>query len=257
MKHRLLWLLLILVVISIGPLPLIQDGATLTHWLIFLLVIWAAAAYLLIPRIWKLYFRHHTVAAFQITQTADGHPGDPVNLAIEGSKELLIRAMTSAGWYPATPITFLSSVRIVKDTMLKRSDNNAPVSNLFLFGRKQDLAFELPEGKSPRQRHHVRFWRSERPESKKLLWYGAATFDRSVGLSHTTGQVTHHIGPDVDAERDLIMKGLQEQGYVQVASYKGGFHRRLEGLNGGGDPWRTDGLLGCVVLSQSPSVPVT
>ena len=37
---------------------------------------------------------------------------------------------------------------------------------------------------------------------------GAATFDRGVGLSRYTRQVTHHIAPDVDAERDTLLADL-------------------------------------------------
>ena len=92
-----------------------------------------------------------------------------------------------------------TSLRIAADTVLRRPDDDAPVSNLFLFSRKQDLAFEQPVGDSPRQRHHVRFWRWDKLYEDRTAWIGAATFDQSVGLSHTTGQVTHHIAPDVDA----------------------------------------------------------
>ena len=218
------------------------------NWLIPVLGAWAIAAYLLAPLAWKLYFRHHFTAAPRITQTADGHPGDPVNIAIEGGEETLIRAMTAAGWYPADPITFRSSVRIVVDSVIRKPDDDAPVSNLFLFGRKQDLAFELPVGNSPRQRHHVRFWRREKTKDGREVWLGSATFDDRVGLSHTTGQVTHHIGPDVDAERDLIMSGLKKAGLTQDEYFIDGFHKVLEGRNGGGDLWRTDGRLGAVVL---------
>ena len=66
--------------------------------------------------------------------------------------------MTAAGWDPADPLTFRSSVRIVVDTVLRKPDDEAPVSNLYLFGRKEDLAFEKPVGGSPKERHHVRFW---------------------------------------------------------------------------------------------------
>jgi hypothetical protein len=34
-----------------------------------------------------------------------------------------------------------------------------------------------------------------------------------------------------------------------------GFHQHLEGKNGGGDPWHTDGRLGVVVLKPSPHKP--
>ncbi|MFZ4778155.1 MAG: LssY C-terminal domain-containing protein, partial [Terrimicrobiaceae bacterium] len=87
----------------------------MNHWLILILVAWAIAAYLLIPWLWKLYFRHHFTDTPRITQTSDGHPGDPVNIAIEGEEGDLVRAMHEAGWYPADPITLASSVRIVVD----------------------------------------------------------------------------------------------------------------------------------------------
>ena len=211
---------------------------------------WAIAAYLLAPWVWKIYFRHRFPDAPRITHTSDGHPGDPVNIAIEGEEEKLVRAMHAAGWYPADPITLASSVRIVVDSVIRKPDDNAPVSTLLLFGRKQDLAFELPVGDSPRQRHHVRFWRSDMLKDGRPVWLGSATFDERVGLSHTTGQVTHHIGPDVDAERDLILNGLLKAGLTQDEYFIDGFHKMLGGRNGGGDPWRTDGRLGAVVLKK-------
>jgi hypothetical protein len=134
------------------------------------------------------------------------------------------------------------------DSVFRKPDENAPVSNLYLFGRKQDLAFEQPVGDSPRQRHHVRFWRSQEAGEDQPVWFGAATFDEQVGLSYTTGQVTHHIGPDVDAERDRIASGLQKAGWVKELYWVDGFHRELQGRNGGGDLWRTDGRLAGVVL---------
>ncbi len=219
-------------------------------WLILILVVWAGVAYLLAPLVWKLYFRRHFIYAPRITRTSDGHPGDPINLAIEGSEEQLVKAMIAAGWYPADPITLASSIRIAVDSVFRKPDADAPVSALFLFGRKQDLAFELPVGDSPRQRHHVRFWLWDKLKDGRPVWFGSATFDERVGLSHTTGQITHHTGPDVDAERNLIMQGLQKAGRVQDEYFVDGFQQPPEGRNGGGDPWRTDGRLGAIVLKN-------
>ncbi|MGA7213459.1 MAG: LssY C-terminal domain-containing protein [Terrimicrobiaceae bacterium] len=222
----------------------------IVFWLILILVVWAGVAYLLAPLVWKLYFRHHFNDAPRITHTSDGHPGDPINLAIEGSEEQLVKAMIAAGWYPADPITLASSIRIAVDSVFRKPDADAPVSALFLFGRKQDLAFELPVGDSPRQRHHVRFWLWDKLKDGRPVWFGSATFDERVGLSHTTGQITHHTGPDVDAERNLIMQGLQKAGRGQDEYFVGGFQQPPEGRNGGGDPWRTDGRLGAIVLKN-------
>ena len=184
-------------------------------------------------------------------QTGDGHPGDPINIGLVGSEEDVVRAMRAAGWYPADPITLASSARIAADTVLRRPDDDAPVSNLFLFGRKQDLAFEQPMPGGPGKRHHVRFWQWDQLYEGRHGWFGAATFDSKVGLSHTTGQVTHHIAPDVDAERDRLVGELQQAGMVQSVQWLDGFHTACEGRNGGGDPWHTDGRLAIVTLRQS------
>jgi hypothetical protein len=230
----------------------VRDMPDLKMLLLFVLA-WAVAAYLIVPRLWELYFRHHPSLAelARVTHTSDGHPGDPINIALVGSDAEVLRGMTAVGWFPADPITLATSVRIAADSVLRRSDDDAPVSNLFLFGRKQDFAFEQPISGGPRQRHHVRFWRWDRPYEGRAAWIGAATFDERVGLSHTTGQVTHHIGPDVDAERDRIANELQKAGLVQSTQWDNGFHAHLEGRNGGGDLWHTDGRLAIVVLRIS------
>ena len=222
-------------------------------FLISLMAVWGVASYVVVPLIWEEYFHRHPMRdeAPRVTRTADGHPGDPLNIALVGAESDLVRAMNAAGWYPADPITLASSVRIVVDSVLRRPDTEAPVSNLFLFGRRQDLAFEQPVGDSPRQRHHVRFWRWNRLEDDRPVWLGSATFDEGVGVSHTTGQVTHHIGPDIDAERNLIASELKKVGWERRVRWMNDFQTPREGTNGGGDPWRTDGRLATVVLQTN------
>jgi hypothetical protein len=219
--------------------------------LVCLLLLYLVAAYLVVPWIWRRTMARHPNLSEgpRLTHTLSGIPGDPVNLALIGSEEKLIRSLTNAKWYPADPITLRSSLRIAVDTFLRRPDDDAPVSGLFLFNRKQDLAFEQPVGHSPRQRHHVRFWRWDRQFEGQPVWFGAATYDERVGFSHTTGQITHHIGPEIDAERDGLMKELQETDRTTETYYIDNFHRQLQGRNGGGDPWQTDGRLGVVLMT--------
>jgi hypothetical protein len=212
--------------------------------LLYLLV-----AYVVMPLAWKTEARRHLqlLDAPRITHTSDGIPGDPVNVALLGSEADVIRAMAAAKWDPADPLTFHSSVRIAVDSVFRRPDPDAPVSTLELFGRKQDLAFEQPVGDSPRQRHHVRLWHWDQLHEGREVWFGAITFDERVGLSHTTGQITHHIGPDLDAERDRLIDGLRQADATQEVFWLDGF-QQLQGKNGGGDPWHTDGRLGAAVL---------
>jgi hypothetical protein len=220
------------------------------RWIVLALAIWAIVAYLVAPELWKRYFAHAEPLPdiARVTHTSDGHPGDPVNIALEGSEEQLIRAMLAAGWFPADPVTLSSSVRIAVDTVLRRPDETAPVSPLYLFGRKEDLAFEQPVPGGPRHRHHVRFWRWNQLRNGQPVWFGAATYDERAGLSYTTGQVTHHIGRDVDAERDRIAAELIGAHRAAGIEWIDDFHRQREGRNGGGDLWVTDGRLAIVRL---------
>ena len=215
-------------------------------------VVYLAIAYLLLPLLWRHHeMRHPAIAdAPKITHTASGIPGDPLNVALVGTEEDIHRAMHAAKWYPADPITLRSAIRIAVGVVFKRSYDDAPVSSLYLWGRKEDLAFEQPVGNDPRRRHHVRFWRSEKvDEESRPLWMGAATLDIRVGLSHTTGEITHHIGSAVDLDRNKVIDDIRGAGYLAKMDWIDDFHKVSEGKNGGGDPWHTDGRLAVGVLA--------
>src|SRR6516164_2371788 len=224
----------------------------LLYLLGLVILIYLLVAYVIVPLRWKRDLRRHPQLfdAPRITHTPSGIHGDPVNVALLGSESDVIHAMIAAKWYPADPITFRSSVRIAVDSVLRRPDDDAPVSTLELFGRKQDLAFEQPVGDSPRKRHHVRYWHWDRLHEGREVWFGAATYDERVGFSDTTGQITHHVGPDVDAERERILSELKAAGKTLEIYFIDGFHQELAGRNGGGDPWHTDGRLGVAVLAM-------
>ncbi len=210
------------------------------------LLAWLVAAYLALPLWWRWHaHRHPSLKDIPgITYTANDIPGDPINLALTGTEEQLIQIMLDAKWDPADPITLRSSLKIAGDTVFRRPDEDAPVSNLYLFGRKQDLAFEQQVGNDPRHRHHVRFWKSDTvDEDGRPVWVGSVTYDKGVGLSYTTWQITHHIAADVDAERDRLFEQLEKTGMLSETYVVPDYHQKREGRNGGGDPWHTDGSL--------------
>ncbi len=209
------------------------------------LLAYLAVAYILMPFAWKRYVHKHPSLENMpgVTHTGSGIPGDPLNVALVGTKAEVIRIMLAAKWYPADPLSLKSSLEIAAASVLKRPDPNAPVSNLYLFGRKEDLAFEQEVGDNPRHRHHVRLWQTETLDDGRPVWIGAAVYDKRVGLSKTTGQVTHVTAPDVDTERDYLFKCLAETGDLAEQYAVDDFHKVHEGKNGGGDPWVTDGKL--------------
>jgi hypothetical protein len=226
---------------------LIGLGAVIALYLI--------VAYGLLPLIWTEVERTHHPALEglpKVTTNADGIPGDPLNVALVGDEAELVRAMLAAGWHPADPITLESSLRIAESVVFDRPDPDAPISPLYVFGRKQDLAFEQEVGSSADRRHHVRWWRcDELDASGRPLWIGDASFDKDSGVSHLTGQITHHIAPDVDADRDRLIEGLEQAGQLVDTYQWPGVGPTEDGRNAGGDHYYTDGMIDVGVLKPA------
>jgi hypothetical protein len=233
--------------------------------MVLLIVFWVLVAYLVLPRLHRILTRIYLPDYFiGRTRTADGLLGDPVNLAVNGSAEQLHQAMADAGWTRADELSVATGWRIVVGTLTGRSYPQAPVSPLFLFSRSQDFAYQQEVAGSPSQRHHVRFWRCPQgwllPGGFAVDWLGAATYDRSVGLSLFTFQVTHKIEAEVDIERDYLIGTITaahpETSLQVLADFSTGYHSR----NGGGDVIRTDGDLPIVqldaVAAESAAEPV-
>jgi hypothetical protein len=220
---------------------------------------YALLAYVALPSAWTHYEHQRGLAGRpMVTHTEQGIPGDALNVGLVGSQEDVVRAMHAAGWYPADPITLRSSLGIIDSVLLHRPDRDAPVSPLFYQGRREDLAYEKPVGSSADQRHHVRFWKVlESGQEGRPVWLGSVTFDRGVGLSRYTGQVTHHIGPDIDAERDGLIGDLVRAGMVTTRYQVSGIGPTLNGRNGEGDPYYTDGEIwvGALVVAGEKQTP--
>ena len=225
--------------------------------LLALVAVYVLAAYVVLPRIWTHYEHEPGLAGRpMVTVTANGIPGDPLNVGLVATKEEAIRALAAAGWYPADPVTLKTSIEIAGSVIFDRPYRNAPISPLYYEGRQQDFAFEKPVGESADRRHHVRFWETLQPgRSGRPVFLGSATFDRGSGVSHYTGQITHHIGADIDAERDFLIADLVSAQMLTEIFHTTGIGLTLFGRNGGGDPYYTDGeiTLGVVSAGATPA----
>ena len=219
-------------------------AATIAALIIGIPALWFALAYAGLPRLWS----HHEhkkgrIAGVLVSYTAQGIPGDPVNIELLGSQAVIDCAFRTGGWYKADDVSLRSGLKIAESVLLSNPYPDAPVSPLYMNDRQQDVAYQLDEGRSADRRHHIRLWRQADDR-----WLGSATFDRGVGLSLFTLQITHHIGPDIDQERDaaatvMMRAGAQRQPSVTAGSIPGRVHR-----NGGGDRYEFDGRIAVVKL---------
>lgn len=207
-----------------------------------IVILYLAAAYIALPlvlRLWRIVFRPNHIPHYVVTH--DGWASDPITFAIIAkNKQHLTTAMENAGWYEADPWNFKNAVKGLRSMVFNATYPEAPLSNLFLFGRPQDIGFEIPTNRalSARTRHHVRFWQlkeppltSDGPEHvytfwfknlerfiglNKRVWIAAATEEPfPVDIQWRTGKLTHAGSHDAERERDFIIDSLRKSKQVK------------------------------------------
>lgn len=146
------------------------------------------------------------------TRKKSGRPGDPINVAFEGSKSAILAAFKQIGWVEADPLTTKNDLHLAAATVAGQPYRHAPVSTLYLFGRAQDVAVERELG-STAKRDHARLWDAHRtdPVTHLELWLGDAARDNKIEVVRKDGVIagtTHHIDADIDAVRDRIEDNL-------------------------------------------------
>ncbi|HEU5121417.1 MAG TPA: LssY C-terminal domain-containing protein [Candidatus Saccharimonadales bacterium] len=200
---------------------------------ITLIILYILIAYFGIPllvRLWRFVIRPNHLPQYAVT--GDGWSSDPVNIAIVCRNEAELRkAMEKAGWQIADKATLKNSLREAWAILFKRSYPTAPFSKLYLFGRKQDIGFQIQTGSppSPRHRHHIRLWQltgePEKPHHhtnfwqdildlfftrKRQIWIGTATHDVGpFALRIQNLQITHKIDAETNKERDFVIASLE------------------------------------------------
>src|SRR5712692_6624744 len=187
----------------------------------------------------------------KITHTQSGAAGDPINLVFVGSKDQITRSFQQAGWLIPDPITPQTSAKIAADSLTHRSYPTAPVSNLYVFGRVQDLAFEKPTN-DVQNRGHIRLWKTGTLIGGQLVWVGQASYDSGIELSSTNHFPTHHIALTVDLERNTIGADLEKTGLVKEEADAAFTPPILYAHNGGGDYYESDGDVLVLNYTQAP-----
>lgn len=197
------------------------------------IITYLLGAYLLIPALIRLF--RIVVPATHLPLycvTPDGFASDPINIGLIGTRQQLIEAMMAAGWHQADKHSFKNAAREALSVVYGWWYPTAPMSHLYLFGRMQDVGFQIPIKDAPAgSRHHVRFWATTFTENgrldvhsidwrhrqahvrhDRLLWVGAASLDAGVAFIRHNAQITHMIDPDTDGERELIVRQLRDAG---------------------------------------------
>ena len=174
------------------------------------------------------------------TETISGEQQEPLNVIIVVRDDAALRhALETAGWKAADPVSFSSLAKTAKALLFNENYPTAPMTPSFWNGRVNELVFEKPTlRQTVRQRHHVRFWRTNLATGdNKRVYVGMTSFD--VGMKWG---LMRKISPDIDTERENLFRDLLD-GKVIDSYTKTKFVKPGSGRNFTGDIFFTDGNL--------------
>jgi LssY-like putative type I secretion system component LssY len=176
----------------------------------------------------------------------DGKPGDPLNLVIIGDETEIRDVFAAAGWDIPERETGSSLIAAVRAAVSQQGYGKTPISDLYLYGQRENLAFEKMLNTFTK-RHHLRLWRSPVTTSDgREIWLGAATHDSGIDIH--PGVVSHAIDPNLDLERAKVGADLILSGHIAGLALVGRPNPLSEGLTATGASWKTDGRLLAIEL---------
>lgn len=187
---------------------------------------------------------------------ADGENfGDPLNAVVIGNSHEVLAALTRSGWSFTHRLSLESVSRMVGSAIGGTAYPVAPVSNLYLFGRKQDFALQRARP-SISQRNHSRYWLAPFTYEGRQVWVGQVSRDIGIKVTPKSPSLTTHIiDPEVDLTREYLLHSLLDGGLVrQFGFVKGSRSATAEdpAFNLTGDPYFSDGLRLVIDLSPNP-----
>jgi hypothetical protein len=190
------------------------------------------------------------------TNEAGTKNGDPLNLVIIGGLEDAFPALIRRGWTP-TEVTWKGSVmRMMRSALSRDRYPYAPISDLYLFGRPQDVALQKARD-NIHQRNHLRLWRSDMRYYGKPVWVGQISRDIGSRLTfHTPTFTTHKIDPDVDESAEALIEDLvYSQGLLAIGLVKGvgAVPKSDPRKNLTRDPYFTAGFRYVLLFDSAPS----
>jgi hypothetical protein len=181
--------------------------------------------------------------------------GDPLNVILAGEAPDVLNSLSRSGWAFTHRITLGSVGRMASAAIKREAYPVAPVSSLYLFGRKQDFALQRAR-LNIAQRNHMRMWLAPFTFEGKQVWVGQVSRDIGIKLSPKSPSLTTHIiDPEVDLTREYLLHSLLAEGFVDRFGFVTGSRQAPSAQpaqNLMGDPYFSDGMRLLVILSPNP-----
>jgi len=190
-----------------------------------------------------------------VTNAEGSKTGDPLNLIIIGDAEAVWPAFLRSGWDPTAAMTAGSALKTGIFGVFGGAYRYAPISNLYVYGRSQDIALQKVRS-NIHYRNHLRLWLA--PVTYRGLPVLIGQISRDISSRFTTKSstlTTHRIDPNVDDTRAALVQDFVHAQSLEAYARVGGVgFVSLEEPRGNltGDPWFTDGNRAVMLLSSEP-----
>jgi hypothetical protein len=191
-----------------------------------------------------------------VTNAAGTKTGDPLNLVIVADAEALWPAFLRSGWDPTAAMTAGSALKTGIFGLFGGAYRYAPISNLYVYGRAQDIALQKVRS-NIHYRNHLRLWLA--PVTVRGLPVLIGQISRDIGSRITTKSptlTTHRIDPNVDETRASLVQDFIHAQALKIFARAGGVGFVSPDEPRGnltGDPWFTDGFRAVMMLTSEPT----
>ena len=154
-----------------------------------------------------------------VTDKSGETEADPLNFAIVAGEDLGLAALIAGGWDQSEDVTGGTAWKTLGSFLFGTGYRYSPVSDLYVFGRKQDAAFQIARN-DIYERNHLRVWLAPLTFHGTPVWIGAIS--RDIGVIRSGLGTTHKIDPNVDDERWYLAQSLTRAQALKRFAYVGG-----------------------------------
>jgi hypothetical protein len=190
-----------------------------------------------------------------VANDAGDAAGDPLNVVLIGESSEVLNSLSRSGWSFTHRIDLRTIRREIGAALSGAPYLVAPVSSLYLFGRKQDVALQRARA-SIAQRNHMRLWMAPFRFEGRPVWVGQVSRDIGIKLTPKSSTLTTHvIDPAVDATREYLLHSLLSEGFIDRYGFVRGSAAASPAeprFNLTGDPYFSDGMRLVVILPPDP-----
>ena len=149
------------------------------------------------------------------TTTPKGREADIVNVAFVGSAAQLKDAFQAAGWNRSETMSGRAALREIHAFLMLKNDAHGPMSRQLLQGEPSDSNWEKGLD-SLAKRDHLRIWNTRETWKGEPIWLSSSTRDVGANLSLRKARFVHYVEPNVDRERNRIVRDLTLAGCVDT-----------------------------------------